>query len=225
MLFISIDALVEILADILKSYGYLGIFIVSLVSNSIPYVGLPYLALLVFLAPIFDSLVSLILAIVASALGATIGKVIILFVGRGVRVVLSEETKENLVFFNKLFKKWSFIAVFLFAALPLPDDVLYIPLGIAGYQIIPYTIAVFTGKVIVTGMAVFFGKAFIDILEGTFRIPFAISFTVLVVVTLIVAYVAVKINWKTVFESYHGEGVIKGIQKLLDEIVKVFRIR
>lgn len=222
---LSIDVLVEILANILENHGYIGIFIVSLISNSIPYVSLPYLALLVFTAPIFNSLVSLILAIVASALGATIGKVIILFIGRGVRVVLSDETKENLVFFNKLFGKWGFIAVFLFAALPLPDDVLYIPLGVAGYRIIPYTIAVFTGKVIVTGMAVLFGKAFISILEGAFKAPLTISFTVLVIVTFIVAYVAVKINWKVIFESYHGEGVIKGTQKLLDEIIKVFRLR
>ncbi|MEM4522719.1 MAG: VTT domain-containing protein, partial [Nitrososphaeria archaeon] len=147
--------ILQILTELIKVYGYIGILIVSLISNSIPYVSLPYLALLVFMAPFIGSPL---ISVLVSAFGETIGKVIILFLGRGFRTILSEKTKENLQFFNNLFKKWSFIAVFLFAALPLPDDVLYIPLGVSGYRLLPYFIAVFAGKIIVTGLAILFGK-------------------------------------------------------------------
>jgi membrane protein YqaA with SNARE-associated domain len=221
---ISID-LIQVLTDILRRYGYPGIFIVSLVSNSIPYVSLPYLALLVFTAPIFNTLLDLILAIIASALGATTGKIIIFLIGRGARIILSDEVKDNLAFFNKLFRRWGFIAVFLFAALPLPDDVLYIPLGVAGYRSIPYITAVFMGKIVVTGMAMLFGKAFIDVVEGAFKLPFIVSFTSLIVVTLVATYIAVKINWRIVFESYHEEGIFKGTSRLLYEVARVFRLR
>ncbi|MEM1545164.1 MAG: VTT domain-containing protein [Candidatus Methanomethylicia archaeon] len=222
---LSIDVFVQILADIIENYGYLGIFIVSLVSNSIPYVSLPYLALLVFTAPILNTPLTITLAITASALGATIGKLIILSIGRVAHIMLSDEAKDNLMFFNKLFRKWGVIAVFLFAALPLPDDVLYIPLGVAGYRAIPYTIAVFMGKIVVTGMAVFFGKAFVSILEETFKTPLTLSLTLLLAVTLIISYVAIKINWKIVFESYHDEGIVKGTWRLIDEIAKIFKLR
>ena len=221
---LSIDVLIQILAGILVGYGYLGIFIVSLISNSIPYVGLPYLALFVFTAPILNTSTT-ILAIMVSALGATIGKLIILFIGRGAHIMLSAEVKDNLVFFNRLFRKWGVIAIFLFAALPLPDDVLYIPLGVAGYRTIPYTIAVFIGKIVVTGMAVIFGKAFIGVIEEAFKVPLALSLIILVVVTITISYITIKINWKIVFESYHEEGIVKGTWRLVDEVTRVFKLR
>jgi len=74
-------------------------------------------------------------------------------------------------------------------------------------------------------MAMLFGKAFIDVVEGAFKLPFIVSFTSLIVVTLVATYIAVKINWRIVFESYHEEGIFKGTSRLLYEVARVFRLR
>ncbi|MCX8189166.1 MAG: VTT domain-containing protein [Nitrososphaeria archaeon] len=214
------NEIIQVLTELIEAYGYIGILIVSLISNSIPYVSLPYLALLVFMAPFVGSPV---LAVLASAFGATIGKVVILFLGRSFRTILSEKTKENLECFNYLFKKWSFIAVFLFASLPLPDDVLYIPLGLSGYRLLPYFIAVFAGKIIVTALAILFGKAFIEI-ASNYNIPFEISFASLIIITVLITYIAIKVNWKNVVESYN-KSIELGVKTLINEIINSFKFK
>lgn len=208
------------LTELIKVYGYIGILIVSLISNSIPYVSLPYLALLVFMAPFIGSPI---IAVIASASGATMGKVIILFLGRSFRIILSQKTKENLEQFNNLFKKWSFIAVFLFAALPLPDDVLYIPLGVSGYKLLPYFLSVFAGKIIVTTLAILFGKAFIEIAYN-YNIPFEVSFISLIIVTMVITYVAVKVDWKNVVEAYN-KSIGLGTKTLINEVIHSFKLK
>ncbi len=208
------------LAGLVESYGYVGIFFVSMVSNSIPYVSLPYLAILVFMAPLFQLPL---LAVLASAFGATLGKVVILFVGRSFRRILSEETKENLECFNMLFRRWSFVAVFLFAALPLPDDVLYIPLGLTGYRLIPYFVAVFAGKIVVTALAIVFGRAFIEV-ANRHNIPFELSFIMLVGVTILITYVTVKVNWKRVVEAY-GKGFGVGTRTFVEEVFNSLKFK
>lgn len=214
-----LNDIVQVLTELIKIYGYIGILIVSLISNSIPYVSLPYLALLVFMAPFIGSPI---IAVMASAFGATIGKVVILFLGRSFRTILSEKTKENLECFNNLFRKWSFIAVFLFAALPLPDDVLYIPLGLSGYKLLPYFIAVFAGKIIVTALAIFFGKAFIEIANS--YLPSEISFALLIIITVLITYVAIKVNWKNVVEAYN-KSIELGMKTLINEIINSFKLK
>jgi len=212
--------LVELLVRLVQSYGYVGIFFMSMVSNSIPYVSLPYLAILVVMAPLFQMPA---LAVLSSALGATLGKVVILFLGRSFRRILSEETKENLKCFNALFRRWSFVAVFLFAASPLPDDVLYIPLGLSGYRLIPYFVAVFAGKVIVTSLAVVFGRAFVEVAHRH-NIPFEVSLLLLVAVTVLVTYITVKVNWRNVVEAY-GRGVGEGTRVFLQEVLGSLKLK
>lgn len=74
-----------------------------------------------------------ILLILSSALGATLGKVLIYFIGKGFSKLLSQRSRKNLELFNKIAKKSLALAIFVFAALPLPDDVLYLPLGLTGF--------------------------------------------------------------------------------------------
>jgi len=212
--------LVKLLASLVQSYGYVGIFFVSMISNSIPYVSLPYLAILVFMAPLFQLPF---LAVISSAFGATLGKVLILFLGRSFRGILSEETKENLECFNTLFRRWGFLAVFLFAASPLPDDVLYIPLGLSGYRLIPYFIAVFAGKIIVTSLAVVFGRAFVEV-ANRHNIPFEVSLLLLVAVTILITYITVKVNWRNVVEAY-SKGVGEGTRVFVQEVLGSFKLK
>ncbi|MEM2120604.1 MAG: VTT domain-containing protein [Archaeoglobaceae archaeon] len=193
--------MVEEILTKLAEFQYPGIFLISLISNSIPFVGLPYLNFLFALSPFF-SFEDLVVVSILSALGASIGKIFVYTIGAGMRLTLSEKTKENLMFFEKIFKKWGFFAIFLFAASPLPDDVLYIPLGIARYRISYYFLAVFLGKLVITSYVLVFGR----ITSGVIKEIVGSSFLGLLLffsLTLLISVLVIKIDWKKLFEKYY----------------------
>uniref|UniRef100_A0A7J2TKC2 VTT domain-containing protein n=1 Tax=Archaeoglobus fulgidus TaxID=2234 RepID=A0A7J2TKC2_ARCFL len=184
----------------LFEFRHPGIFLISFISNSIPFVGIPYLNFLVIISP-FLKLEEMVIIALISAIGASLGKIVIYFIGTGLRATLSEKTKENLYFFEKIFKKWGFFAIFLFAASPLPDDVLYIPLGIARYKLSHFFLAVFLGKTVVTFLAISMGKVAsdaIDMLLGNNLLSFAVFFALTTLFTIAV----IKIDWRELFERY-----------------------
>ncbi|MFN3384389.1 MAG: VTT domain-containing protein [Archaeoglobaceae archaeon] len=193
--------MIEELLPKIAEFQYPGIFLISLISNSIPFVGLPYLNILVILSP-FLSFEEVAIVSIVSALGASIGKILIYVIGAGMRITLPEKTKENLIFFEKFFRKWGFFAIFLFAASPLPDDVLYIPLGIAKYRISYYFIAVFLGKLVIAGYVLAFGKITSGVMKellGNNVFSLLIFFSL----TLVFSILVIKIDWKKLFEKYH----------------------
>lgn len=206
--------------QLLQHYGPLGVFIVSALGNAIPYSTIPYLILIiVYAGAIKDPYHHLIITLMGG-LGAAVGKVIVYYFGRGIRVLLTEEQKKNLEVFTELFKRSTFLAVFLFAALPLPDDILYIPLGAMGYSLTRYFIALLLGKIIITGLAVFFGSSLSFILTETSKLPMYIVIPVLLVVTLLLTYIVAKVNWVYIADTYKKQGIIKGTTVLLYETWK-----
>lgn len=193
--------MIEEILTKLSEFHYLGIFLISLISNSIPFVGIPYLNFLFALSP-FLSLEDLLIISLLSALGASIGKAFIYTIGAGMRLTLSEEKKENLMFFEKIFRRWGIFAVFLFAASPLPDDILYIPLGIAKYRFTHYFLAVFLGKLVITGYVLAFGKVASGAIKELMGNDL-LSLLVFLVLTLIFSVLVIKIDWKKLFEKYY----------------------
>lgn len=186
------------IADTLIEYRFIGIFLLSLISNSIPFVGLPYLNFIVLMSPFLNQFEFVIVAVL-SALGASLGKVVVYFLGRSIRFTLPETTKENLFFFQKLFRKWGIFAIFLFAASPLPDDVLYIPLGMAQYRLYHYFLAVFCGKLIVTSYTLLAGKVAMEFIDS-FTNSFELSFTIFFLATIIFTIFIIKFDWKKFFD-------------------------
>ncbi len=203
--------------NLLQSYGPMGVFIISALGNAIPYSTIPYLLLIVVYAGTLDDLTSQVIVAVAGGFGAAFGKIIVYYFGRGLRLILTEEQKRNLEVFVDLFKKSTFLAVFIFAALPLPDDILYIPLGASGYSVIRYFIALVLGKIVITGTAVFFGSTFSWILESSTEAPWYITYPSLLAVTLILTYIVAKIDWVGVAREYKKKGVLMGTIALIKE--------
>ncbi|MEM4937900.1 MAG: hypothetical protein QW509_07000, partial [Sulfolobales archaeon] len=86
--------MLKALVELASMYGsYIGVFTISLVSNSVPFVGVPYLLIIASYvareAVRFGLPVELAL-ILASALGSTAGKLIVYFIAAGFRFKLSE---------------------------------------------------------------------------------------------------------------------------------------
>ncbi|MCS7128607.1 MAG: VTT domain-containing protein [Sulfolobales archaeon] len=213
---------VSYLRDLIASYGVLGIFLVSLLSNSMPYAFIPYLILILhYSAAVTDPAVRLAITI-ASALGATIGKLVVYYVGRVTRVVLSDKARRATKIFSQIARRSLFIAILLFASLPLPDDVLYIPLGLSSYNATAYVLAVLIGKLILTGTIVYFGALARELLLESLYIDNVYASTaILIAITLALSYVVVSIDWVNVVATYSDKGFTASLKYFLNELIRV----
>lgn len=198
----------------------IGVFLTSLVANSIPFVAVPYLLLVLAYSLTLHDLVSKLVVAFASAVGATIGKVMIYFIGSFIRLRLSDKVIRNLELFNKVADKSAFVAIFLFASLPLPDDVLYIPLGMSRYNFTRYFVAVLVGKSLMTTAVVLYGHMLSALMsESLILLPLYIALTALL------SYTVVKVNWSAVLESLNDRGVKEAVLELLRQVLRAYRIR
>jgi len=190
-------------------------FIVSLVSNAIPYMTVPYLGLIAGWGLYLDSTFEKVLVAISGGIGAALGKVIVFLLGRSFRRILPQNTLHNVEVFAKAFKKSVFFALFLFAALPLPDDVLYVPLGVTGYNIFLFFLAVALGKIIITFLAVMFGDL-IRSLIGSESLGVE-AIIALIVGSIVVAIIIIRINWLRIVETYNEKGAIPAFIELIKQ--------
>ena len=126
--------------------GYLGLTIVSFFGSLVPFVPIPSFVLLVTMA-VGTQFDIHILAIIG-AVSATAAKQIIFYISYGGRRIISEKTKKRMKPFQKLVKRYGAIAAFVAAATPIPDDIVYIPLGLSKYSPKKFFIATLLGKLV-----------------------------------------------------------------------------
>uniref|UniRef100_A0A7C2BK67 VTT domain-containing protein n=1 Tax=Thermosphaera aggregans TaxID=54254 RepID=A0A7C2BK67_9CREN len=196
--------------EFLKGLGFSGIFLISFISNAIPYSTIPYLF---WLVPVFalyqGSMFEYLLLIILSALGASMGKLVVYFIGRGFSK-LGEESriKKNLNILVSEHSNALFITLLLFTALPLPDDVIILPLGYAKYSIVKYTAALIIGKIIVTSLAALYGRGLSIIFSESLNAPIWVLIIVYLYITLLVTYLAGSIDWLNLggLAKKHGIG-------------------
>ena len=126
--------------------GYLGLTIVSFFGSLIPFVPIPSFVLVATMAAgeQFDIHVLVLIA----ALTSTAAKQIIFYVSYGGRKIISEKTKKRMKPFQKLVKRYGGSAAFVAAATPIPDDLVYIPLGLAKYNPKRFFVATLSGKIV-----------------------------------------------------------------------------
>ncbi len=194
---------------LIEYYGVLGVFLVSFLGNCIPYSTIPYIIFITIYASTVKSVWIHVAVTLAGGLGAALGKLVVYYTARAARRILPNEVKESMELFAKYAGKSTFYAVLLFAALPLPDDVLYVPLGLSRYNPVKFFIALFIGKTIITGASVLLGIAFGyslgDASSNLFSIP------VLLAVTILLTYIVVKIDWVDVAEKAEEKGRIYAV--------------
>ncbi len=214
--------MLEGLLNLLKEYGALGTFLISLVGNAIPYSTVPYLVFIAALGAGTENVVDRTLLTVLGGVGAALGKVAVYYMGRTASAVLSDAARQNLELFSSIFRRSVFVATFIFAALPLPDDLLYIPLGVARYNIAYFFIAVVLGKVVITGMAVFFGSTLVALMESAYSKNWLLSISVGLLATLVATLVIVKMDWQKILKTYEKHGGLRALLQLFIEFFYLF---
>ncbi len=183
------------LNTLLDRYGFLGVFLLSLAGNAIPYSTIPYLLFITLYASSLDDPLKQLVITISGGVGAALGKVIVYYFGLGIRYAIPENMRRNLEAFTKIFKNSTFIAVLVFAASPLPDDILYVPLGAMRYSLKKYIIALMSGKIFITGIAVYGGSTIKNLLSYTTKYPDYVTIPILFIISLYIMYLAGKIDW------------------------------
>ena len=154
----------EALFPFASEVGYIALSLVSFFGSLIPFVPIPSFVVLATMA-VGDHFNLHILAI-SSAITATIAKQIIFYVSYGGGRIISEKTRKRMKPFERLVKKYGGAVAFIAAATPIPDDLVYIPLGLAKYNPKRFFLATFTGKIVLSYIVViiahFVGLSLLD---------------------------------------------------------------
>jgi len=128
--------------------GYVGLGLVSFFGSLIPFVPIPSFLLLATMS-VGNQFDIHILALL-SAITTTVAKQIIFTVSYTGRRIITEKTKQRMMPFQRLVKRYGGAAAFVAAATPIPDDLVYIPLGLAKYNPKRFFLATLSGKIILS---------------------------------------------------------------------------
>lgn len=147
---------------------------------------------------------------VAAGIGSAIGEFSGYLLGAGGRKVISDKYKKKMDFITKLFKKYGSIAIFIFALTPLPDDLLFIPLGVMRYSLLRAFIPAVLGKFFSNLIIAYSGRLSLQIIGNLFGVEgegtSLIVGTVIGIVLLIIVFVIMfKFDWEKHFAKYVEE--------------------
>jgi membrane protein YqaA with SNARE-associated domain len=189
-------------------YGYLGVFLISLIGAMSIFVPIPYTVVIFILGGLssFDPL----WIAVAAGIGSAIGEFSGYLLGVGGRKVIGNKYKKRMEFITKLFKKYGPVAIFVFALTPLPDDLLFIPLGVMRYSLLRAFIPALLGKFFSNLIIAYSGRLSLQIIgdlfgvegEGTSLLVGTVIGIVLLVIVFIIMF---KLDWEKRFAKYVEE--------------------
>jgi membrane protein DedA with SNARE-associated domain len=194
------------LMNISVSYGYTGVFLISLIGG------------LSIFFPVPDSVVVFTIAglkaggawvfdvpwiVVAAGFGSAVGEFSGYLLGLSGRKALTKRYKKRMDFLEKVFNRFGSIAIFLFALTPLPDDLIFIPLGAMRYNIIKAFIPALLGKLSLNLIVAYGGRFLVQAVGNIFGVG-SDWLSALVSMSLgIIAFIALfKVDWEKYLEKY-----------------------
>lgn len=134
-------------SGVIEAYGYLGIFIISIISASSIVLPVPGFTI-IFAAGAF---LNPTLVAVISGIGFGIGELTGVLLGRGGRKALEKKYEKELKDLrSKVDRYGPFLIFLIFAATPLPDDVSGVFAGIINYNWKKFLLASIIGKTLLS---------------------------------------------------------------------------
>jgi membrane protein YqaA with SNARE-associated domain len=172
---------------------------VSLLGSSSIIIPIPYMVI-IFSLGMQRNLFNPFLLAISGGVGSAIGEFIGYFLGYFGRTVISEKQQNKMNYVLRLFRRYGSISIFIFALTPLPDDLLFIPLGIMRYSFIKAFIPCIIGKILMCFIVAYGGYLSIGAIEALFGEgggPLTIvASTVLLVIVIVAMF---KIDWEKYF--------------------------
>ncbi|MEN2999821.1 MAG: hypothetical protein ABDH61_04520 [Acidilobaceae archaeon] len=214
------------LIEELLKYGPLGLAALSFISNLFPGFPAVYLSLIASYAAISPGLLYSLSAVLLAGIGGGMGKVALFLSSSALGSRLGYVRKRRKLL-KKLLQGGKSIPflVFLFAALPLPEDLLYIPLAVAGFSPLRFAVSVTLGKITMATIVYSLGltaKGFVSTyLNSVGRatlVDVAIAGAIVISLSLLLTYVVISIDWLRVISGYASSGVKGAARELLREL-------
>ncbi len=181
-----------------ESIGYPSAFLLGLIGAASVIIPVPTTVALLAMAGlrIFDPT----LLALAFGFGAAIGQLTSYAVGYAGRMVVGKKHERRLDAMLKIFERYGMIAVFIFALTPLPDSLLFIPMGLVHYSLWRIFVAAVAGKITMSLIITHVGGAIGGAVTESWI--FAVVTTVFLVLVIIAMF---RINWEKLVDKYLPE--------------------
>ena len=186
--------------------GYLILVLVNFFGSLIPFVPLPRFLLLATMS--VGNEYDLHVLALLSAITATVAKQMIFFVSFSGRRIMNEKTRKRMRPFERLVKKYGAAAAFVAAATPMPDDIIFVPLGLAKYNPKRFFIATLTGKIVLSYIIVlishYVGLSFIEpFLENIDdATPIYIGVIIFGAIMTVIIVLLLKLDWQRIMGKF-----------------------
>lgn len=179
------------MTDLVTNYGYLGAFLISTFGNFTVFFPVPFVITIYAFGATLDPLL---LGLVCG-LGSTVGEFSAYLIGMGGRRVLDERYGKQLETAKKLVQKYGVSIIFLFALLPLPDDLILIPLGMLRFDLWKAMGAMFVGKFLMCTVVAYAGRYSYSFIMDIFASSGWLGGVLSTVLLVLVIYAMLKIDW------------------------------
>jgi len=191
-----------------NNFGYPGILIISFIASIIVFIPMPYFPILITAA--FNKYLDPNLISLCSAAGAATAKIVIFYASYYGRNILNTNTRKRIAPLQRLLSRYGWLGAFLAALTPIPDDLVYIPLGLAKYSPWKFATAIFAGKFLLTEAivwgAVILGRPFIERFassDSTNNLSYiVVGILGSVVIAGIIIYITLKIDWSKIIGKW-----------------------
>lgn len=187
------------------TYWQIGVFVASFLGSLVVFVPVPYYLIVAALSGPggFDPT----LVAVISAAGATAAKTVIFRVSYASRRLVGSQSRKRLRPFERLVGRYGWLAAFLAAATPIPDDLIYVPLGFARYDLRKFLPATFAGKVLLTAIVTWGSRlsfSWVVLLTDEFRDPVSTAIGAGVIGAVVIGgLVAVlRLDWERLLKRW-----------------------
>ncbi len=186
--------------------GYLSLTLVNFFGSLVPFIPLPGFLLLATMS--VGTQYDLHILALLSAISATIAKQIIFYLSYGGRKIINEKTRKRMRPFERLIKRYGAAAAFFAAATPIPDDLVYVPLGLAKYNPRRFFIATLTGKIVLSYVIVFIShylglslvEPFVESIDDPIHVYFGIF--IFGAMMTVVVILLLRLDWQRILGNF-----------------------
>lgn len=179
------------MSGMVQSYGYAGAFLISIVGNFTIFLPVPY-AITIYA---FGATLNPLLLGIVCGLGSTVGEFSAYLVGWGGRRVVEERYGQRLESAKLLVQTYGMLVIFLFCALPLPTDLILIPLGMLKYDLRKAMVAAFLGKTVMLVTVAYAGRYSFAFVRDLFEVGGVWVGVVTVILLAVILVAMIRIDW------------------------------
>ncbi|MEM2122125.1 MAG: VTT domain-containing protein [Candidatus Bathyarchaeia archaeon] len=175
---------------LVKAYGYVGIFTVMALSSSSIFLPIPGYLTVIFASPFLNPY----LVAVAAGSGAALGELTGYLLGLGGRKILGK--RDELEAAKDIYSRYGIWSIFIFAATPLPFDLIGIMCGALAVDLKLFFIMTLAGKITLYMVLAQTGTQAFDAIKEIMAGQLSMS-TMILLLIAVASIAAPFIYWKT----------------------------